>query len=174
MQKLYLLFRILRVFDMLGLHNLKGGISNNIQWVAVLGACHNVRKFMYSRTNVGGSNGNPSVCVCVNIYTYTYIKVKDTPWNAYSHTEVRWRHSSNPNRSRHWQVDGQQSALADLSPGNDNTHCAGGWVGLGVGLDGTEITPPLLAGIIPGTIQSVESLYWLRYTGRRIYTHYKW
>ena len=66
------------------------------------------------------------LCVFVNIYTYTYIKVKDTPWNAYAHTEVRRGHSSNPNRSRHWQVDGQQSALADLSPGNDNTHCAGG------------------------------------------------
>jgi len=80
---------------------------------------------------------------------------------------------SNPIRSRQWEVGDQHSALAALSPGNDNTHCVGGWVGLGVGLDGTEIPPPRGIHSWDRPVRK-ESLYWLRYTGRRIHTHYTW
>ena len=80
--------------------------------------------------------------MCVNIY----IKVKVTPWNAYAGTERRRRYSSNPITSRQWEVGGQHSDLTALPQGNDR-YCAGGWVGLGVSLDGTEILVPPPRGI---------------------------
>jgi hypothetical protein len=88
-----------------------------MQRLAVLGAHHNARTSVCSRTNAGGRNGKP----CnhnTSIYIYICIKVKVTPWHAYAWAEGRRKYSSKPIRSPHWKVvAGQHNAPASLLPG---------------------------------------------------------